>query len=66
MSEMLDAVIERANVGDDDLVTLFRGAPVSEQEAGNELTRLSARFADAEFELVNGDQPYYHYLLSIE
>ncbi len=66
LSDVLDAVIEAANVGDDDIVTLFRGEPVSEQEAGTELARISDRFADAEFELVNGDQPYYHYLLSIE
>jgi dihydroxyacetone kinase-like predicted kinase len=66
LSAVLDAVIEAADVGDDDLVTLFRGEPVSELDAGTELARLSGRFADAEFELVNGDQPFYHYLLSIE
>ena len=66
LSAVLDEVIRESGTGDDDLITLFRGEPVLEQEASNELTRLAERFDGVEFELVDGGQPYYHYLLSFE
>jgi dihydroxyacetone kinase-like predicted kinase len=55
-----------AGIGGDDLVTLFRGEQVAESESGAEISRLQSRFEDAEFELVEGGQPHYHYLISIE
>ncbi len=66
LSDVLDAVIDAAGAGQDELVTVFRGQPVTEQEADAELARLVARFDGVEFELVDGGQPYYHYVLSIE
>jgi dihydroxyacetone kinase-like predicted kinase len=66
LSSVLDGVITESGAGEDGLVTLFRGEPVKEQDAGNEITRLVDRFDGVEFELVDGGQPYYHYLLSFE
>jgi uncharacterized protein len=66
LSAVLDGVIEESGAGDDDLITLFRGEPVAESEADEEMARLADRFDGAEFELVDGGQPHYHYLLSFE
>ena len=66
LSGVLDALMIAAGVSGDDLVTLFRGEQVSESESGAEMSRLQSRFEGAEFELVEGGQPHYHYLISIE
>ena len=66
LSEVLDALMIAAGVSGDDLVTLFRGEQVSESESGAEISRLQSRFDGAEFELVEGGQPHYHYQISIE
>jgi dihydroxyacetone kinase-like predicted kinase len=66
LSAVLDGVIRESGAADDDLITLFRGEPVTDHDADIELTRLADRFDAVEFELVDGGQPYYHYLLSFE
>lgn len=65
-SDVAEAVLTAAGVARDDLVTIFWGEPINREAAEAELTRLTARFEGVEFELVDGGQPHYHYLLSIE
>jgi DAK2 domain fusion protein YloV len=66
LSAVLDGLIRESGAGDDDLITLFRGKPVAEPDAAREMARLVDQFDGVEFELVDGGQPHYHYLLSIE
>ncbi len=66
LSRVLDELLAAAGVDEDHLVTLYRGEPVSDEESAAELARLKERFGDAEFDLIVGGQPHYHYLVSIE
>ena len=66
LSAVLDELLAAAGVDDDKLVTLYRGEPVTEAESAAEVARLRDRFGDAEFDLIAGGQPHYHYLVSIE
>ena len=49
-----------------ELVTLFWGGPMTENEAAQTVQNLEARFESVEFELVSGGQPHYHFLASVE
>jgi DAK2 domain fusion protein YloV len=49
-----------------ELVTLFRGEPITESEAEQTVQTLETRFPDIEFELIHGGQPHYHFLVSVE
>ena len=49
-----------------ELFTLYYGEPVSENEADMLLERLKPLFPEYEFELHDGGQPHYHYLISAE
>jgi dihydroxyacetone kinase-like predicted kinase len=51
---------------DSELVTLFWGGPMTENEAAQTAQNLEARFESVEFELVSGGQPHYHFLASVE
>ena len=51
---------------DSELVTLFWGGPMTENEAAQTAQNLEARFESVEFELVRGGQPHYHFLASVE
>ena len=64
--DVTSALLEKAGVGDGELVTLYWGAPLGEEEATAVFDRLTAGFPDAEIELVRGGQPHYHFLISIE
>ena len=65
-STVLLEVLRRGVTDSTELVTLFWGQNVEEQEAIELCDTLADRFDGIEFELVQGGQPYYHYLISIE
>jgi dihydroxyacetone kinase-like predicted kinase len=65
-STVLPKVLQRGVTGSTELVTLFWGHDVDETEAIELCDALTEEFDGVEFELVQGGQPYYHYLVSIE
>ena len=58
----LDKLIDEES----ELVSLYYGAEVSEEEANELLEQAKERFPQVEVELQNGGQPVYYYLLSVE
>jgi hypothetical protein len=49
-----------------EIITLYFGQPVSAVEADVLRDELTGLFPDQEFEIVNGGQPFYHYIISAE
>ena len=49
-----------------EMVSVFYGCDVSEEEAEKCVASLSALFPDADITAVNGGQPVYYYMISIE
>ena len=65
-AEALLAALEQAAPGDGALVTLYHGADVGAEEAGAAAAEIASRFPGVETEVIDGGQPHYHYLVSIE
>ena len=65
-STVLSEVLQRGVTDSTELVTLFWGQHVAEEEAIRLCDALAEGFDGVEFELVQGGQPHYHYLVSIE
>lgn len=59
-------ILTKTKVGKDNLVTLYWGAPVTEEEAKAVRESLGDSLPLAEVELVYGGQPHYHFIVSIE
>ncbi len=57
-----------AKMMDDDaeLISIYYGAEVSEEDANALLERISASYPDCDIELQYGGQPIYYYILSVE
>lgn len=51
---------------DDELITLFYGENVTESQADKLKTKIEEEFEEFDIEMINGGQPLYYYLLSIE
>ena len=51
---------------DDELITLFYGADVTEEDAEAMRARIEEAFPDCDLEMLAGGQPLYYYLFSIE
>ena len=59
-------LLQSAEVEDGALVTLYRGADQSADAAARDADAVAQRWPDVELELVEGGQPHYHYLVSVE
>ena len=66
LPDVVAAVLREADVSEDELVTLYAGDPVTDDDASSVVDALAEAFPDVETELVEGGQPHYHFLLSIE
>lgn len=52
--------------GSSSYITLIYGADVSEEKAQELYSRVQEKFDDAEVMLINGGQPVYYYIISVE
>ena len=60
------SLVEAAQQDEVELVTLYRGAPLDEADAQRIAEALDSDIEDIEIELVEGGQPHYHFLISME
>lgn len=57
-----------ANMIDDDseLITVFYGEDIKEEEANSFVEKLEEKYEDCDIQLYKGDQPLYYFLMSVE
>ena len=70
VDKSIDSAVEKAldSMIDDtsELVCLYYGDEVNEDDATRLCDELSAKYKNVEFELHNGGQPVYYYFISVE
>ena len=66
LTETTLAILRGADVGDGDLVTLYRGDPITEAEANEVVAAVEEAFPLIDLQHYYGGQPFYHFLVSIE
>jgi len=66
IEDVLLGLLARTDAASAELVTLYRGAGVSEEASLAMVESLQGHYADLAFELVEGGQPHYDYLMSVE
>lgn len=66
IEDVLLGLLARTDADSAELVTLYRGADVSEAAGLAMVESLQARYAELAIELVEGGQPHYEYLMSVE
>ena len=66
IAETLTGLLDKAVSDETELVTLYRGDPISESEALDLAEVAERKYPDIEFETVYGGQPHYHFFISIE
>ena len=60
------AILRSADVDDGDLVTLYRGDPITEGEANEVASAVEEAFPEIDLQHYYGGQPFYHFIVSIE
>ena len=66
MDSALDAISKAAEDLDPEIVTVYYGEDVNDEEAEAAVEMLEEKLPDAEVSAVNGGQPVYYYMISIE
>lgn len=63
---VLQRVLEEMEMGDRELVSLYYGLDVSEEEAREVAEKIESIYPEVELELLSGGQPIYKYILGAE
>ena len=58
--------LEKAKAPDYELITMFYGENISQEEAQNMVEKIQKKYPDQEVELQYGGQPHYQFIMSIE
>ena len=66
MSSMLDKMSEAFEDLEPEIITVYYGEDVSGEDAETTAKALEKAFPDAEVTVVNGGQPVYYYMISVE
>ena len=66
LGEVFGSLLKKAEVSEGNLVTLYRGDPLASDDADKLMQETVATFPGVEVELVEGGQPLYHVIVSIE
>ncbi len=66
VNDVVHKLIREMGAAEREIITLYYGAIVSADEASSLADHLEQEWPDVEIEVVPGEQPHYHYILSVE
>ena len=66
MQRVLEDTLQRMHIDNYEIVTIYYGAEITDEEAHETSKRLKQLHSHLEIEVVSGGQPYYAYILSAE
>ena len=64
--EAAEKVLDNMVNEDSELITIFYGEDVKEEEANEFVEKLEEKYEDCDIQLYKGDQPLYYFLMSVE
>ena len=65
-AEVVQTLLEQMGAADLEVITLYYGQPVAAAEAQALQESLGDLYPDQDIEVVDGGQPFYHYIISAE
>ena len=66
IEEVALQMLEQMNAADHEIITAYYGEDVTEDQAKELLGMLQEHYPDQEWELIDGGQPHYYYIMSAE
>ncbi|GCE25807.1 dihydroxyacetone kinase [Dictyobacter alpinus] len=66
IEETLSDTLKRMNIDSYEIVTVYYGEDITEEQAQETARRIKTAHSQLEIEVVNGGQPYYAYIISVE
>jgi dihydroxyacetone kinase-like predicted kinase len=66
MDHVVHETLQRMHIENYEIVTLYYGEDVTAERAKEMARQIQSRYSQLEIEVVDGGQPYYAYILSVE
>jgi DAK2 domain fusion protein YloV len=66
IEQVLWPMMDQMALAEREILTLYYGNGVTPEQVEHLAAKISERYPDQEIELVEGGQPYYHYIISVE
>ena len=66
LEEVVQEMLRQMMADEHEIITIYYGEDIAGTEAQKLADEIQARYPDQEVELVDGGQPHYHYILSVE
>ena len=66
LGEVVQEMLRQMKADEHEIITMYYGEGIVGAEAEKLADEIQARYPDQEVELVDGGQPHYHYILSVE
>jgi DAK2 domain fusion protein YloV len=66
VEQVLWPMMEQMALAEREILTLYYGNGINSEQVEHLAAKISVRYPDQEIELVEGGQPYYHYIISVE
>jgi dihydroxyacetone kinase-like predicted kinase len=66
LQAVTQTMLQRLDMSGYEIMTVYWGAAVTPEEAERQASWVREHYPDKEVELVEGKQPYYHYIISVE
>jgi dihydroxyacetone kinase-like predicted kinase len=66
VDDVLFKSLEKIDVQSSEVITLYYGNDVDEQQAANVVNEINKTYPGKQVELVHGGQPHYDYIISLE
>jgi len=66
IEEVVLQTLEQMNAAEHEIIAAYYGEDVTQAQAEELLTKLRERYPEQDWELIEGGQPHYHYIMSAE
>ena len=66
ISKVVHDLLDRMDIEDSELITLYHGADTDSAEAGEIAHSIRNKYKSVEVEMIAGGQPHYNYIISVE
>ena len=66
IDEVALQMLDQMNAAEHEIITAYYGEDVTEEQAQQLIAKLQDKYPDQDWELVQGGQPHYHYIMSAE
>jgi len=66
IEKVVSQILEQMEAAEHEIITVYRGEGATQSQADDLISKMREKYPEQEWELINGGQPHYYYIISAE